>query len=159
MYNVWQNWNNFFQPFEVRGFWEYMRAPCNSSSCAAGGFPTSFTIWMLCHTRVQLENFSSAWNLAILQVGPRSGMIFYLITTQPPTNPPTNHQVKKLIWKGHIPWGCKTGSWIVSEIYLETGRCLGVSKVTPWVKLWNYNPAWNLAILQVGPRSAMTESL
>ena len=31
-----------------------------------------------CHTRVQLENFSSASNLAILQVGPQIGIIMYL---------------------------------------------------------------------------------
>ena len=47
----------------------------------------------------QLENFSSAWNLAILQVGPRSGFIMYqkpptqLIgcATDPPTHPPPNY--------------------------------------------------------------------
>ena len=33
---------------------------------------------------VQLGNFSPAWNLAILQVGPRSGIIFRLVSTHPP---------------------------------------------------------------------------
>ena len=77
----------------------------------------------------QLGNFSYAWNLAILQVGPQSGMIFDLITTQPPTHqytqPPTNRYVKNLIWRSQIPCGCQTGCLIVSGRYLE-----GVWKVS-----------------------------
>ena len=39
---------------------------------------------------VQLGNFSPSWNLAILQVGPRSGMILqWGPATRPPTHPTT----------------------------------------------------------------------
>ena len=47
-------------------------------ACAAPklrrAFPQDLWLNLLPHS-VQLGNFSSAWNLAILQVGPRSGMI------------------------------------------------------------------------------------
>ena len=38
------------------------------------------------HTWVQLENFSSTWNLTILQIGRQSSMIFALITDYLSTN-------------------------------------------------------------------------
>ena len=49
--------------------------------------PYEYAIICYCHTWVQSENFSSTWNLAILQVGPGSDMIFNLITFHPPTQP------------------------------------------------------------------------
>ena len=55
--------------------------------------PRYFVV-VYCHTRVQLWNFSIAWNLAILQVGPRSGTII----TGSPTHTATQLLVNQT-WK------------------------------------------------------------
>ena len=53
-------------------FWNHVSMP-----------PYHYVIISYCHTRVQLRTFSSARNLAILQVGPGYGMILYLDMISP----------------------------------------------------------------------------
>ena len=45
--------------------------------------PGEYLLISYCHTRVYLGSFSSAWNLAILQVGPKSALVMYLDMTNP----------------------------------------------------------------------------
>ena len=69
------------------------------------------------HTRVQLGIFSSAWNLAILQVGPQSCMIIYLDMISPWTS-----DYKQLLLR---PKGLlKVGKQYPSEVWRMTDRSL-----------------------------------
>ena len=90
---------------------------------------------------VQLGNFSPAWNLAILQVGPRSGMILqWGPATHHPTpalvENPTFMQYRRLEFGGCLKnvRGCLEGVWLVSARYKEgvwrvQRRCLRCFKI------------------------------
>ena len=74
------------------------------------------------HTWVQPGNFDPAWNLAILQVWPQSGMIFDLITTHPPT-----HQTTQPL---NLPPPLDQKSWVwLWNLNLVPGSFLDVWKV------------------------------
>ena len=103
---------------------------------------------------VQLGNFSPAWNLAILQVGPQSGMILHW---GPATRPPpalvenqTFMQYRRLEFGGCLKgvWRmskrCLEGVWLVSARYREgvgrvQRRCLWRVKIDLNPNIFFYN--------------------
>ena len=106
--------------------------------------PQDLWLNLLLHS-VQLGNFSFAWNLAILQVGPRSGMILHWGPASHPPAPalvenPTFMQYRRLEFGGCLKgvWRmskrCLEGVWLVSARYREhvwrvQRRCLRSFKI------------------------------
>ena len=78
-----------------------------------------FLFFLLPHS-VQLGNFCPAWNLAILQVGPRSGIIFRLVSNRPPA--PLGRNWITTIWGvSKHPQG-KVKSWQVNSGHVNSGQ-------------------------------------
>ena len=88
--------------------------------------PYEYALISYCHTWVQLGNFSSAWNLAILQVGPQSGMIMYLDMI----SPWSSDDKPLLLWPEGLLKFCKQqpfGVWkLLGAVARMTERCLKV---------------------------------
>ena len=113
--------------------------------------PFEYVIISYCNTQGQLENFSSAWNFAILQVGPQMA---WFCKIQPFGVWKLSGAVTR-ITKGCLEGVCEIygrclyyagkvslSCWKVSEKFLIVSRMLPHSGPT-----WNFSLSWNLACL------------
>ena len=134
-----------------------------------------------CHTRIQLGNFNSAWNLSILQIGPNSGIIFDLINTHQPLGQKTYLKESKIfgmlssllkkVW--NVSGWCQEGILKVSEVvwkgswkcmegeksFLKESNILGMSSrllysfwsVWVFTKIKMKTYTWNSSVALLSP--------